>query len=300
MARTLEQTIRLNKIKDGAFFFFVYSGIVVFCLLILYPFYYILINSLNAQLVYGPVMLWPEQVNLSNYAMVLSDPKIVWSITLSVIRVGVGGALGLAVNSMCAFVLRRRALKFRNFYLVFLLIPMFFQGGLIPVYLNLRMLGLLNTFFVFIFPSLFSFFYVLILMTCFGDIPDEVEDSAKMDGAGYFTIYAKIYVPMSIPVMATILLFISVNYWQIWFDSLYFTTKESLQTFAAFLMLTVRRFTAVGSDTSQLDEDNLLLMANLQGTRFSAMIISVLPVLAIYPFIQKYFVKGIKLGSVKG
>jgi putative aldouronate transport system permease protein len=177
---------------------------------------------------------------------------------------------------------------------------MFFQGGLIPVYLNLKMLGLLDTFFVFIFPTLFNFFYVVILMSFFNGIPDSVEDSAFIDGAGYFTIYRKIYMPMSVPVIVTIFLFVGVWHWETWFDSLYYTRKESLQTFAAFLMKIVKRFSALDVDLTDLDEESVIKMANLQGTRFSTMIISIFPVLMIYPFIQKYFVKGIRLGSIKG
>jgi len=296
---TLEQTLRWNRIKDGVFYSLVCSGFIFFCLLIVYPFFYILINSLNGDLIYGPVMLWPNKIVLTNYVEVLGERSVVWSLCLSVIRVAAGSCLVVFVNSMCAFALRRRALKFRNFYLAFFLIPMFFKGGLIPVYLNLKMLGLLDTFFVFIFPQLFNFFYVIILMTCFSDIPDSVEDSAKIDGAGYFTIYARIYMPMSIPVVATILLFAGVWHWETWFDSLYFTRKDTLQTFAAFLMKIIKKFAAMGEDTLDRDE-GLLKAANLQGIRFASMIISVLPVLALYPFIQKYFVKGIKLGSVKG
>ena len=298
--RTFKYKAPPQRIMDGLFFLFVYSSLSLFCLLILFPFYYIVINSLNAELIYGPVLFWPGKVNMSNYGLILSDPSILWSIFLSMIRVAVGGCFGLLVNSMCAFALRRKTLDFRRFYLAFFLVPMFFKGGLIPVYLNLKMLGLLDTFSVFIFPRLANFFYILILMTCFGDIPDEVEDSAKIDGAGYFTIYRRIYLPLSVPVMATIFLFAAVFHWETWFDSLYFTSRDSLQTFAAFLMKIVKRFAVMGADTGQMDDQDVLKMANLQGTRYSTMIISVVPVLMIYPFVQKYFVTGMKLGSVKG
>ena len=297
---TLEQTLRWNKIKDGLFYFVVYSGISFFCLLIVYPFYYIFINSLNTELIYGAAVFWPSKIGIRNYVTLLSESNIVWSLCLSMIRVAVGGTLAVLVNSMCAFALRRRALRFRNFYLVFFLIPMFFKGGLIPVYLNLKMLGLLDTFFVFIFPEprLFNFFYVIILMTYFADIPDSVEDSAKIDGAGYFTIYWKIYMPMSVPVIATIFLFAAVFHWETWLDSLYFTHSESLETFAAFLMKAIKKFASIGEDHTGRAE-SLMEMTHLQGIRFTGMIVAILPVLAIYPFIQKYFVKGIKLGAVK-
>ena len=299
MAQTLEQALARNKVQDWIFYFFIYSGFAAFCLLILYPFFFVLINSFNGELIYGPAMYWPNSFTLGNYGMVLRDQSIVWSLILSVIRVVVGSCLAVFVDSICAFSLRKRNLRYRPFYLALFMIPMFFQGGLIPVYLNLKRLALLDTFWVFIFPTLFSFFYVIILMTYFNDIPDSIEDSAFIDGAGYFAIYRRIYLPMSVPVIVTIFLFVGVSHWQTWFDSLYFTRKDSLQTFAAFLMKIVRRFSNLDVDARDMDEDTIFLMANLQGTRFTAMIISILPVLMIYPFIQKYFVKGIKLGAIK-
>ncbi len=212
-AKSYDQAIRRNKVSNGVFFFFIYGGYVLYGLLILYPVYYIVINSVNARLLYGPALYWPAKTHIGNYVMVFSDKTIMWSLTLSAIRVAVGVALAVVVNSMCAFALRRRTLKFRSFYLTYFLIPMIFAGGLIPVYLNLKMLGLLDTFFVFIFPSLFTFYYVIILMTFFSDISQSVEDSAKIDGAGDFTVYARIYMPVSIPVIVTIALFDGVNHW---------------------------------------------------------------------------------------
>lgn len=292
--------IRRNRMYDGLFYALTYGFFLFFSLLVLYPFYYIVVNSFNAQLMYGPVMYWPSELTMSNYVMVMSDATIVRSLLVSVLRVAVGSTAVVAVNSMCAFALRKRTLRFRNFYLVFFVIPMFFQGGLIPVYLNLRMLGLLDTFAVYILPPLFSFFYVIILMSSFNDIPESVEDSALIDGAGFFTIYRRIYLPMSVPVIVTIFLFSGVQHWETWFDSLYFTRDERLQTFAAFLMRVVRRFSNLQVDTYEIDEDSLINMANAQGTRFAAMVISIVPVLMVYPFIQKYFVQGIKLGAIKG
>lgn len=300
MLRTLEQTIRINRIKDGFFYSGVYAFFILFCLTVLYPFYYILINSINGRLFLGPVMYWPEQFTFSNYGMVFSDQTIVRSLAVSVLRVVLGSFIAVAFNSLCAFALRKRILKFRAIYLVIFTIPMFFQGGLIPVYLNLRMLGLLDHFVVYLFPRLYSLFYIIILMSCFNDIPDSIEESAHIDGAGYFQIYRRIFLPMSVPVIATIFLFVGVMHWENWFDTLYFTRDIRLQTFAAFLMKLVRKFSSLAVDSSEIDEDSFLKTANLQGIRFSAMIISIVPVLVIYPFIQKYFVKGLRLGSIKG
>ena len=296
---SLEAKLRADRISDAAFYTAVYVTFGLFTLSIIYPFYYILINSLNGNLIFGPVLAWPKSLTLYNYKLVLNDKTILRSLGVSVSRVAIGSVTALTVNSMCAFALRKPRISFRSFYLVVFTIPMFFQGGLIPRYLNLRMLGLLDRYLVYILPPLFGFFYVIILMSAFREIPPAMEESAYMDGAGYFTIYWKIYLPMSVPVLATILLFVGVAHWETWFDTLYFTQRETLQTFAAFLMKVVRKFSALDVETEIMEEDTLLQMANLQGVRFAAIIVAILPVLMIYPFIQKYFVTGLRLGALK-
>jgi putative aldouronate transport system permease protein len=298
-AYAFEHALRRNRLVDRVFYTFTYSGFILFSLSIIYPFFYILVNSLNGELLFGPVLLWPKTFTLSNYTRVFSDNTIVRSLGVSFSRILIGSVIAVFVDSMCAFALRKARLSFRSLYLILFTIPMFFQGGLIPRYLNLKMLGLLDNYFVYILPPVFRFFYVIILMSAFREIPDSMEESAHMDGAGYFTIYRRIYLPMSIPVLATIFLFVGVWHWETWFDTLYFTQRESLQTFSAFLMKVVRKFSSLDSETEHIDEDTLVQLANQQGIRFAAIIVAILPVLMIYPFIQKYFVTGLRLGAIK-
>ena len=210
----------------------------------------------------------------------------------------------LATDFVCAtsaFVLRKKDILFRKFYLILLTIPMFFGGGLIPSYLNLKMFGLLDNFLVYIIPGLVSFFMIIIMMTSFNDIPDALEESAKIDGAGYFTIFSRIYVPLSLPVLATVSLFIGVGQWNSWFDTMYFTSSQSLITLQAILVRTITQ-SSVTAEMQMMSglKDSEKNLISPEGIKMATMIVTVLPILFIYPFLQRYFVKGVMIGSIKG
>jgi putative aldouronate transport system permease protein len=177
---------------------------------------------------------------------------------------------------------------------------MFFEGGIIPYYLNLKTFGLLDNYLVYIIPKAFNFFYVIIMMSYFNDISVSLEESAHMDGAGPFTVYRLIFLPLAVPVIVSIFLFVGVWHWETWFDSMYYTRSPALQTFAAFLMKTIKKFSRLDIDqSSDMDLTSIYRFGGQQGIRFASMVIAIVPVMAIYPFVQKYFVKGIKLGAIK-
>jgi len=178
---------------------------------------------------------------------------------------------------------------------------MFFGGGLIPGFLNLKMLGLYNTFWVYVIPGIFGFFSVIMLMSYFNDIPDAMEESAHIDGANYFRIFWSIYLPMSMPIIATLLLFAGVGQWNSYFDSFYFVRKESLQTLAAALLKIVLRnemdqFTRELSRSLQTETRQV----NIEGIKLAIIVVSIVPVLLIYPFMQRFFIKGVRIGAIKG
>ena len=297
-ARSLEHTIRWNRINDSIFNTIIYVGFTVFCILIVYPFYYITINSVNGNLYAGTVFLWPEKFSFKNYTNILTDLSIIRSLFNSVLRVATGSTLSVALCAAAAFALRKRVLKLRLFYLIMFTIPMFFGGGLIPNFLILKALGLIDTFWVYILPPAWNFFYIIIFMSCFNDIDDSMEESALMDGANHLTIFMRIFVPMSVPVIVTIFLFVGVFHWGAWFDSIYFTKRRELQTLSAFLVRIIQRAeTNYFLHFQRADEYDSI---HFLGVRFATMILAIVPVLMIYPFIQKYFIKGIRLGSIKG
>ena len=173
----------------------IYAPLVLLGISILYPFYYYLINSVNTQLNAGPAYLLPPDFTLRNYQVIFANNRLLTAFMTSTARTLVGTVLTVFNCALCAFALRKPNLPFRNWYLAIFAIPLFFSGGLIPIYLNFRFLGLLDNFLVYILPNLFSFFYIIIMMTSFNDLPVSLEDSARIDGAGYFRIFLRIYSP---------------------------------------------------------------------------------------------------------
>ena len=274
----------------------IYAAIAAFCIAVLYPFFYTVINSLNADLPYGPTFLWPDGWTLTNYRVVFREPNLAGAFSVTVARTLVGVVLVTCNCAMAGFALRKKRLTFRKAYLAILLIPLFFQGGLIPTYLNYRRLGLLDNFLVFIIPQMFAFFYLIIFMSGFDDIPDSLEESAKVDGAGYFTIFARIYLPLALPILATISLFEGVAQWNAWFDSVYFTNSSRLMTLPALLLRVVKG----GEVEDFLRDPEAYQQQNPDGIKLAMMVVAVLPITLAYPFLQRYFIKGLTLGSLKG
>ena len=279
--------------------FVVYLPLVLLTLVVVYPFYYLLINSFNETLVNKPEYLIVKNFTLQSYRSIFNDRSLLHSMFISASRTVIGAVTTVFICAMAAFSLRKKNLLFRSFILVILTVPIFFRGGLIPRYLNLRMLGLLDTFFVYIIPRWYKFFYLIIMMSVFGDVADELEEAAIIDGAGYFSIFIKIYLPVSIPVVATMLLFESVDAWNEWFDTVYFTRSRSLLTLQAVLVRVIRN--ADYSAYQQALQSSLDRFANNpEGIKLATMFVAVIPILLVYPFLQRYFLKGIMIGSLKG
>jgi putative aldouronate transport system permease protein len=287
---------RISKIID---IFIVYLPLILLSLSILYPFYYLLINSFSDDLITTPVYFYIKNFTAINYKTVLSDRGLFHAAWITVSRTAIGSLSTVFVCGMCAFALRKRNLLFRGFFITVFTIPMFFQGGLIPTYLNLKMLGLLDTYLVYILPRLYKFFYIIIMMSAFRDVSDELEEAATIDGAGYFRIFIRIYVPVSIPVLATMILFESVDAWNEWFDTAFFTRSRNLLTLQAVLVRIIRNadFSVYQSSLQSAMEEN---SNNPEGIKLATMFITIFPILMVYPFLQRYFVKGIMVGSVKG
>ncbi|MBQ7063404.1 MAG: carbohydrate ABC transporter permease [Firmicutes bacterium] len=278
---------------------FNYIILILLTFVIVYPFYYILINSFNGLLTHRPSFFWPELPTTRTYQTVFADKSLMSAFFVSVARTVVGTAITVVETALCAYALSKPYLRFRGFYMALLIIPTFFNGGTIPVYLNLRNLGLVDSFWVYVLPSGFSFFYMVVLMSAFRNVPSSLEDAALIDGAGCWKIFFRIILPVTIPTFATIALYAAVGQWNQWFDTMYYTKKDSLQTLAAVLMRIIRENlgTDMASDMMSDLENNSY---NPEGVKFATMIVSVTPILCIYPFLQKYFVKGIMIGSIKG
>ena len=269
----------------------------------IYPFWYVVVLSLNDGIdaLRGGIYLFPRKFTLANYQQFLTDEKWVNAIFVSVGKTLSGTALTVLFTCLVAYGLSAEGLLFRRFYSVVLLICMYFSGGLIPYYLTLRSYGLLNTFFVYIIPAMFSTYYCMLAMSFFREIPPALKESARLDGAGELTIYVRIILPLSKPLLATLGLFAAVSQWNAWSDTAFFAPSNPSLRSLAFLM----RGVIVQNQVDTSSRAAMLHAAQYSkvtatSVQMAAMIIAVLPIMLVYPFLQKHFVKGIMLGAVKG
>lgn len=292
--------LQTQKQKDILLDSMVYVVLLIIMLAMLYPFYYVLIVSFNrgSDSLLGGVYLWPRSVTLENYKTFLADPNWYRAFLVTVARTVLGTTLGVLFTCLVAYGLSHRNLLFSKFYFTVIIFAMYFSGGLIPYYVVLRSIGLLNTFGVYIIPSMLSTFFLLIAISFFREIPGELKESAHMDGASEFVVFFRIVLPVSMPLIATMSLFMGVGQWNSWLDSAYFVQSESLRT------LTYRMMEIINKFNSPMDALAVANGSSSGVTSFSlqvtAMVVSIAPIVCIYPFLQKYFVQGIMLGSVKG
>lgn len=294
--------LKSQRQKDVIFDSFIYIMLFILMLIMLYPFYYVFIASFNkgSDTLLGGIYLWPRNVTLENYKIFLEDPKWYRAFLVTVARTISGTALGLLLTSLVAYALSHRDLLFSKTYFTVIIFAMYFSGGLIPYYVVLRSIGLLNSFAVYIVPSMLNTFFLLIAISFFREIPGELKESAHIDGAGELKIFFRIILPVSTPVLATMALFMGVGQWNSWLDSAYFVQSENLRT------LTFRMMEVINKSNTPLDSIAVANSASATAgvTSFSlqvtAMVISIVPIICVYPFLQKYFVHGIMLGSVKG
>lgn len=276
-------------------------NVVALCLLmflIVYPFYYALVNSFNASLTHGPAFILPTKWTVKTYDIVFNDSTIVRGFVNSVLRTVFGTGLSLLVCTMSAFACSKNYLKLRSLYMIIFIIPTFFGGGQIPVYLNLKSLGLLNSFWVYLIPKAYAFFWMVILMTNFKNVPIELEEAAYMDGASTLRIFATVILPISLPALATIALYAAVSQWNSWYDTAYYTSGNRLITLSWILMRTVKEqaFAEMANDIKSANDN----VYNPEGVKMATMVVASLPIIMIYPFLQRYFVKGLMVGSIKG
>ncbi len=294
-----------NKIKlsigDRTFDFFNIVIMLLICFITIYPIWYTVILSFNdgSDALRGGIFWWPRMFTIDNYKAVFRNSGIITAYGVTVARTVVGTVTNVFFTAMVAYAFSKKDLLFRSFYLTLGTITMFFAGGLIPTFLLLKNLQLLDTFWVYIFPSMFNFFNLLIFMAFFREIPASLEESAKMDGANDFIIFIRIILPLSKPVLATIALFTGVWHWNDYFFGVVYINKTSLQPIQTYLYKIVAEAgsskivmsTPVGVSKSNVTSNSI---------KYATMVVTTLPIVIVYPFLQKYFVKGVMLGAVKG
>ncbi len=269
----------------------------------LYPFLNILAISLNdaTDTVRGGIHIWPRQFTLANYSEIFgSNDRLIQAFGMSVLRTVVGTVTGIIASTMLAYTLSRRDFIFNRFIGFILVITMFISGGLIPEYMLIRELGLINNFWVYILPMLISAFNVIVIRSFMDEIPIELTESAKIDGANDFTIFAKVMLPLCIPVIATISLFLAVGQWNSWFDTyLYARANIDLTTLQFELMKILDNANISSGQITTQNAEVIANQTNPNSIKMAITIIATVPILVVYPFLQKYFVTGLTLGAVK-
>jgi len=247
----------------------------------------------------GRVTLWPVEFTIQSYQFVLENPAFLRSFGISLLRVLVGVPFTMLLTVLVAYPLSRTTKEFRlrDFFAWFFLVTVLFSGGLIPYYMVVNRTGLIDSFWALIIPGALPVFNVILLVNSFRSIPKELEEAAAMDGAGHWTILFKILLPMSAPILATLTLFVAVAHWNAWFDGIIFMNSPAKYPLQSYLQTVI-----VNPDPRFLSERDLALLQMISNrtTRAAQIFIAMIPIMLIYPFLQRYFVTGIKLGSVKG
>lgn len=286
-----------SKFLRGLNFFL----LIVFAFLCVYPLYFIFINSISgADAVVRGVYILPEDFSLEFYKSLLQMPNIPNSIVVSVARTVLGTALTVICSSFLGYMVTQSELPMRKWVYRFVVATMYFNAGLIPWYILMVNLGLKNNFLLYILPSAVGAYYVVLSKTYIESIPVSVEESAKIDGAGVLTIYARLILPMSMPIIACLIVFCAVNQWNAWSDNFYLVSDPKLSTLQYQLYMNLAN---ESSNVTNTTSSSSLLRSKATtelGLRYALSMLTVLPIILVYPFMQKYFVKGIMLGAVKG
>ncbi|HEY5583416.1 MAG TPA: carbohydrate ABC transporter permease [Ruminiclostridium sp.] len=296
----------INNRKSHGESAFSLINIMVMILLIFivaYPLWYILVYSFNDAIdaSKGGLMLFPRKFTLYNYVVMFNDSSIFMAFGVTALRTIVGTVTSVFFTAMVSYGLTKKNLIGRKIYLGLGIVTLVFSAGMIPSYFLIKSLHLLNSFWVYIIPALFSFYNALIFMAFFRGLPESIEESAQIDGANEFVTFVKIILPLSMPIIATIALFNGVGQYNDYFTYiLYITNNEGLRTMQNYLYQVINSTTA-----SQLTQHMPASMAAAKKTsadslKYASMIITSVPIMLVYPFLQKYFVKGVLIGSVKG
>ncbi len=262
-----------------------------------YPFLYIIVSSFNdpTDLLRGPVYFWPRVFSVLNFQYVLRDPEILRAIWVTTARTVVGTVVGVLFTAAFAYGISKKRLWGRNVFLGMTLVTIYFSGGLIPTYLLIAQgLHLYGNFLVFIIPNMFNAFFAFIMMSFFREISPEIEESAYMDGATEIRIFVQLILPLSTAVLATIALFYGVWHWNSWFDAMLYGGRKLL-TLQQYLVKAIQSV-----NVSVMSANYSSQSVSSQSLRLATMVLTTFPIVIIYPFLQRYFVKGVMIGSLKG
>lgn len=287
---------------DRAFGVVNYVMLCFILLIVIYPLVYILSASFSnpAAILRGEIWLLPVDFTLNSYSKVLNNSDILQGYGNTILYTVVGTAINLVMTIMAAYPLSRRDFYGRNAITALIVFTMFFSGGMIPMYLLIRSLGMLDTIWALVIPGAISVWNLVIMRTFFQtSIPFEIQESASIDGCSNLKILTRIVLPLSMPIIAVMILFYAVSHWNSFFSALIY-----LQDRAKFPLQIILREILIQHDmgdmASRIDDNRLEYLLEVEGIKYAVVIVANLPVLILYPFLQKYFVKGVMIGALKG
>ncbi|MGG4143135.1 carbohydrate ABC transporter permease [Paenibacillus algorifonticola] len=295
-----------RRLGDWLFHICNYGFFTLFTLLCLFPFYYLFINTISSNdlSARGLVTLYPKMIHFDNYIQVLQLKGLAQAALVSGGRTIIGTLLTVAASAFLGYLFTKRKMWARSFWYRFVIITMYFNAGIIPWYIIMMKLNMTNNFWAYILPAVVSPFYVILVKTFVESIPDVLEESAEMDGAGYIVIFSKIIMPLITPIAATIAIFSAVSQWNSFIDTVFLMTNSKLFTLQFVLYKYLNESTSLAAiiRNSQGAVGNIDLTNKQTATsiRTTVSMIVILPILFVYPFFQRYFVKGIMIGAVKG
>ena len=293
----MERKANLPRILFNIFNYLFFILLILLCL---YPLWYIFILSISST---DDVSILPKGVTINNFVQVFQIRGIYHAFLISVLRTVVGTLSTVMTCTLLGYLFSKRELPHRSFFYRMFIVTMYVTGGLIPTYLVMNAYGLLNTFAVYILPNVISPYYIMLIKTYVEQMPSELEESARIDGASTMVVFFHIIFPLAVPIVATISVYAAVFQWNSWFDNhIYTFNREGLTTIQYMLYTYLQRVEVLmqqleDAPTAGLSSVNVLTP---KGVRMTVTMITVLPILFVYPFMQRYFVKGIMLGAVKG
>jgi putative aldouronate transport system permease protein len=294
----------MKAAKIGVFDVINVAGMVLMMFVMIYPMWFCVIGGLSDGQDYmrGGIYFWPRKITFSNVQALFFEPVILDAFRVTVLKCVIGTVTSLLFTTIVAYGMTRQYLKFKNFYIAFIMFTMFFSGGMIPYFVLIRDLHLYNNFLVYIIPGFFSVWNMIIIQSFLRELPMSLIEAAKIDGLGEYSILFKIVIPLSGPVLAAIALFTVVGHWNAYFDSMLYTSSPSLQTIQYYLKKVITDPSMSGSMGQQAAQQvpEAARRITPQTIKLAAMAVTAIPVIVVYPFLQKYFAKGVMIGSVKG
>lgn len=290
---------KLNGFTVGDFILTVIM--VLICFICLYPVWYTVVISFNdsSDAMRGGIYWFPRKFSIESYRTVFQDSTIMRAFLVTILRTVIGTVTSVFFTAMVGYAFSKKHIMGNKVYMILGTITMFFSGGLIPTFIILKRLGLYDNFLVYILPSMFNFYNMIIFMTYFREMSPALEESAKLDGCNDLTIFTRIILPLSMPVVATIALFNGVGHWNDYFTGVMYINKAALQPIQTYLYRIVASASASKSVVS-MPAGFTAQQVSSTSVRLATMVVTTFPIMCVYPFLQKYFVKGFMVGSIKG